>query len=113
MLSHAGTGETACYHCGQPLPRDVNLQVDIDGVAQPMCCRGCQAVAEAIVAGGLTDYYRFRTEAAPTARETVPAFLRQSTAYDNPAVQKSFVRQTGSDEREASLTRETVVTRLS
>ncbi len=109
MLSHAGTGETACYHCGQPLPRNINLQVDIDGVAQPMCCRGCQAVAAAIAAGGLSDYYRYRTESAPTARETVPEFLRQSTVYDNPAVQKSFVRQAGGDAREASLILEGMV----
>jgi Cu2+-exporting ATPase len=109
MSSHIGTGETACYHCGQPLPRGIDLQVEIDGVAQPMCCRGCQAVAGAIVAGGLTDYYRFRTESAPTARETVPEFLRQSTVYDNPAVQKSFVRQTGGQEREAALILEGIV----
>jgi len=109
MSSHTGTGETACYHCGQPLPRGIDLKVVVDGCAQPMCCRGCQAVAEAIVAGGLTDYYRFRTESAPTARETVPEFLRQSTVYDNPAVQKSFVRQTGGEEREASLILEGIV----
>ncbi len=109
MLSHTGTGETACYHCGQPLPRSIDLKVVVDGCAQPMCCRGCQAVAEAIVAGGLTDYYRFRTESAPTARETVPEFLRQSTVYDNPAVQRTFVRQTGGEEREASLILEGIV----
>jgi Cu2+-exporting ATPase len=109
MSSQSEIGDTACYHCGQPLPRGVDLFVDIGGVAQPMCCRGCQAVAEAIVAGGLTDYYRFRTQPAPTARETVPEFLRQSTVYDNPAVQKSFVRQTGSREREASLILEGIV----
>jgi len=109
MPSQAETGDTACYHCGQPLPRGIDLKVEIAGAAQSMCCRGCQAVAEAIVAGGLTDYYRFRTEAAPTARETVPDFLRQSTVYDNPAVQKSFVRQTGGHEREASLILEGIV----
>jgi Cu2+-exporting ATPase len=109
MSSQSEIGDTACYHCGQPLPRGIDLKVEIAGAAQPMCCRGCQAVAEAIVAGGLTDYYRFRTQPAPTARETVPEFLRQSMVYDNPAVQKSFVRQTGSREREASLILEGIV----
>ena len=104
-----GTGPTDCFHCGQPVPNGVALTVAIDGQARAMCCRGCQAVAEAIVAGGLGDYYRFRTEAAPTAREAVPEFLRQAAAYDNPTVQKSFVRQTGEHLREASLILEGIV----
>ena len=39
----------------------------------------------------------------------MPEFLRQSTVYDNPAVQKSFVRQTGGQQREASLILEGLV----
>ncbi len=74
-----------------------------------MCCHGCQAVAEAILAAGLSDYYRFRTDNAQTAREIVPAFLRQTAAYDNPAVQKDFVRETGGSLREASLILEGIV----
>jgi len=98
-----------CFHCGQPVPRGVELTAEIDGAARPMCCRGCQAVAEAIVAGGLSEYYRYRTETAPTARELVPAFLRQAAAYDNPVVQKSFVRHEGESVREASLILEGIV----
>jgi Cu2+-exporting ATPase len=91
------------------VPAGVDLQVEIDGQARPMCCRGCQAVAAAIIAGGLGDYYRYRTESAPTARETVPEFLRQTAVYDNPAVQKGFVRQSGEHVREASLILEGIV----
>ena len=109
MSSHGRPGERACYHCGQPVPQGIDLRVKIDATTQPMCCRGCQAVSEAIVAGGLADYYRFRTESAPTAREIVPEFLRQSSVYDNPTVQKSFVRQTDGQEREASLILEGIV----
>jgi Cu2+-exporting ATPase len=87
----------------------VQLHVEIDAVARPMCCRGCQAVAEAIVAGGLSDYYRFRTENAPTARDVVPEFLRQAAAYDNPALQKTFVRSVDDSVREASLILEGIV----
>ncbi|MEK7207071.1 MAG: heavy metal translocating P-type ATPase metal-binding domain-containing protein, partial [Pseudomonadota bacterium] len=46
-----------CFHCGLPLPADADFAVTILGVRQPMCCHGCEAVARAIVAGGLTDYY--------------------------------------------------------
>lgn len=98
-----------CYHCGQPVPPGVTLSVEIDRQARVMCCRGCQAVAEAIVAGGLADYYRYRTESAPTARELVPAQLRQTVVYDNPEVQKSFVRAGTGEVREASLILEGIV----
>ncbi|GAB4507392.1 MAG: heavy metal translocating P-type ATPase [Sulfuricaulis sp.] len=68
-----------------------------------MCCRGCEAVASAIIDGGMSDYYKFRTATAPTAREIVPEFLRQTTLYDHPEIQKSFVRADGEHEREAAL----------
>ena len=92
-----------CYHCGQPVPSGVRISVEIDHAPRPMCCRGCQAVAEAIVAGGLSDYYRFRTENAPTARDVVPEFLRQAAAYDHPTLQKTFVRIGDGSMREAAL----------
>ena len=106
---HTSRNTCICYHCGQPVPNGVQLTVEIDRTAQPMCCRGCQAVAEAIVISGLTDYYRYRTEAVPTARELVPAFLRQTAVYDNPAVQKTFVQNVDGNVREASLILEGMV----
>jgi Cu2+-exporting ATPase len=78
-----------------------------------MCCRGCQAVAEAIVDGGLVDYYRHRTAksgtAAPDAADVVPEWLRQAKLYDLPEVQRSFVRQEAGEVREASLILEGIV----
>ncbi|HEX9628320.1 MAG TPA: heavy metal translocating P-type ATPase [Acidiferrobacterales bacterium] len=99
----ASAGGTACYHCGLPVPKGLDLRVTIEGAPRPMCCRGCAAVAQAIVDGGLSDYYRFRTERPATGRELLPEFLRQTRVYDNPAVQRSFVRATGGDTREAAL----------
>jgi Cu2+-exporting ATPase len=68
-----------------------------------MCCGGCLAVAEAIVKSRLTEYYRYRTAAAPTGRELVPEFLRQAAVYDHPDIQKSFVHTESATMREASL----------
>ena len=48
------SNQQECFHCGLPVPSGADYSVDIDGQQQPMCCRGCQAVAKAIVAGGLT-----------------------------------------------------------
>ncbi len=95
--------ETHCYHCGLPVPNHVQLFVTIENQTQPMCCAGCQAVAQAITDAGLSDYYDHRTENASTGKEIVPEFLKQTTLYDNPDVQKQFVQQTSEHVREASL----------
>ncbi|HSW52035.1 MAG TPA: heavy metal translocating P-type ATPase metal-binding domain-containing protein, partial [Sulfuricaulis sp.] len=93
----------SCFHCGLPVPPGSGFRVDIDGAPRPMCCRGCEAVARAIVAGGMGDYYKFRTATVPTAREIVPEFLRQTAMYNLPEIQKSFVRADGEHVREAAL----------
>ncbi|MDH5471061.1 MAG: heavy metal translocating P-type ATPase metal-binding domain-containing protein, partial [Gammaproteobacteria bacterium] len=97
------TDKGTCFHCGLPVPSSLDLTVTIDGLEQPMCCHGCQAVARAIVESGNTDFYRHRTEISPTGRETVPDFIRQTEVYDHPAVQKTFVRREEGDIREAAL----------
>ena len=102
-IATAESAAVACFHCGLPVPAGADFAVEIDGARQPMCCRGCQAVAQAIVDGGLADYYKFRTAQAPTAREIVPEFLRQTTVYDLPDVQRSFVRAEDEHVREAAL----------
>ncbi|MEJ8568317.1 heavy metal translocating P-type ATPase [Elongatibacter sediminis] len=68
--------ESTCFHCGEPVPPDLHLEVEIDGVERPMCCHGCRAVAQLIHASGLGRFYRFRQElnrrvdpAAQEARE--------------------------------------------
>ena len=97
------SARTDCYHCGQPIPPGVTLQVTIDGQARPMCCAGCQAVAQAIVDNHLTDYYRYRTDAAQTAEDLVPQELRDLSLYDHPELQRSFVHAEEGDVREAAL----------
>ena len=68
-----------------------------------MCCPGCQAVAESIVANGLDAYYQHRTEMPKTAEQLVPDELRQLELYDHPEVQKSFVHDEAGEQLEASL----------
>jgi len=94
---------TECFHCGEPVPRGLDLRVDIDGESRPMCCAGCQAVAQAIVDNELTDYYRYRTDRARTADELVPPELRDMSLYDHPELQRSFVHDEGENVREAAL----------
>ena len=100
----AATDEKAdCFHCGLPIPRGLSLSVTINGRDEPMCCYGCQAVAQAIVDSGNADFYRHRTAPSPRGEELLPEFIRQTRVYDHPEVQKTFVRTTAEHQREASL----------
>jgi Cu2+-exporting ATPase len=102
-MNSATSPAADCYHCGQPIPDDVHLAVAIDGEAKAMCCHGCEAVAQAIVANHLEDYYRHRTALPTTAQELVPDELRKLAVYDHPDIQKSFVIDAGEHIREAVL----------
>jgi Cu2+-exporting ATPase len=85
------------------MPDELDLTAQIDGINQPMCCHGCQAVAEAIVAAGHENFYRVRTEVSPTGKDLLPGFLRDTEIYDLPAIQKQFIQSPGGNLREASL----------
>ncbi len=93
----------ACFHCGLPVPPGLDLDVTINGEARPMCCHGCQAVAQAIIDAGLDDFYRHRTQHPLTGREIVPDSIRQNRVYDHPDVQKQFVHADSGTTREAAL----------
>ena len=92
-----------CYHCGLPVPEGSDFHVTIQGEARDMCCLGCQAVAQAIVENGLEDYYRTRDALPESPREAVPEVLEGLRLYDHAEFQKSFVKELGDHEREASL----------
>ena len=73
------------------------MSVDIEGSAQPMCCYGCQTIAQTIVDQGLTHYYKFRqVDAEGVPQALVPDELgslnEQVKSYDDPDIQREFVR---------------------
>ena len=84
-----------CFHCGEAVKDGQRWTALINGEEQTMCCPGCKAVAETIVASGLKDYYRHRTELPDVS----PADFDNSTLearetllfYDSDALQKQFV----------------------
>ncbi|MBL0525104.1 cadmium-translocating P-type ATPase [Aeromonas dhakensis] len=97
---------TGCFHCGEPVPAGSRYALEIKGIVQPMCCPGCQAVAETILECGLASYYEHRT-APGTKGELVPEELAALTHYDLAEVQQDFVTDsaTGSHKvREIQLT---------
>ncbi|MCP5157967.1 MAG: cadmium-translocating P-type ATPase [Gammaproteobacteria bacterium] len=91
------------------MPSDTHYAVVIAGQRQPMCCHGCEAVAQAIVAAGLTDFYRHRTAPSRRVEDLLPEPLRGLDLYDRADVQRSFVRAESEQVREAALILEGIV----
>lgn len=64
-----------------------------------MCCPGCQAVADAIVAGGLESYYRHRTDNA-TNPEALPRVLQDELELlDRADVEQRYVHSEGDQQQ--------------
>lgn len=73
------------------MPSGVEITTTIFDQPRPMCCAGCRAVAETIIASGHSDFYRHRTELSRTANTLVPEFLVDNRVFDNPSLQRRFV----------------------
>ncbi|HSH47126.1 MAG TPA: heavy metal translocating P-type ATPase, partial [Halomonas sp.] len=89
-IEHAAPQALDCYHCGSRVPRGAPWTLHLDGGEQPLCCPGCEAVAHAIVKGGLAGYYRYRTELPerPDAHQIKPDTW---AIFDDPGLQQRFV----------------------
>ena len=86
-----------CYHCG--LPSAEEFSAEVNGVAQPFCCIGCQAVAQAINDGGLSDFYAYRDKKNSKAQEESVSYA----PYDLDDIQEEFTEDFGDTLREARL----------
>jgi Cu2+-exporting ATPase len=95
--------EAPCYHCGLPIPDDVELSVAVGGKPAPDVLPRVPGGGASIVDNGLEDYYRSRDSLPESPREAMPAILEQLALYDHAEFQKSFVKALGESEREASL----------
>ncbi|WP_420093152.1 heavy metal translocating P-type ATPase [Bacterioplanes sanyensis] len=96
----------ACFHCGESTNEGQRWATEIDGQIQPMCCPGCKAIAETIVASGLKDYYKHRTdlpELSPAEFDNQDLTARDTLKiYDSDAMQRHFVVADG-QQHEATL----------
>lgn len=57
---------TACFHCGEAVPKGCQLTAYIAGQEQPMCCVGCQAVATFLSDNDHSIFYQYRQGQLPT-----------------------------------------------
>jgi Cu2+-exporting ATPase len=84
-----------CYHCGLPVLTGSRYQAYVLGELRSMCCPGCSAVAEAIVAAGLESYYQHRSEASANPNAFPQALADELALYDRDDVQQAFVQHNG------------------
>ncbi len=84
--------DTRCFHCTLPVSEPAVFFAEVEGTQQPMCCPGCKAVTEAIVAGGLENYYQHRTESANQVTDLNRRLQEELQIYDRKEIQKDFVR---------------------
>ena len=89
------TTSIPCYHCALPVPSGSRFTAVVLGQAREFCCPGCQAVAEAIVAGGLESYYQHRSEASANPEALPVQLVDELALYDRADVQAPFVRHEG------------------
>ncbi|MBF8270229.1 MAG: cation transporter [Gammaproteobacteria bacterium] len=99
----------ACYHCGEPVPPELSLSVLIGGRSEPMCCAGCQAVADTIVAYGLENFYRYRTGVSRKPEDLLPADLLRYEIYDDQQFQSGFTEAATAGRRSVHLLLEDIV----
>lgn len=81
---------TACFHCGERVPQGCDLTAAIEGVAQPMCCIGCQAVAQFLSANNHEVFYQYRADKLPA--EQVDAEQGEWTHLDAAEVFAALTR---------------------
>ncbi|MDO8860731.1 heavy metal translocating P-type ATPase [Haliea sp. E1-2-M8] len=84
------SGPQPCFHCGEAVPSGTRLSVDIDGIAQPMCCPGCRAVASLIAGSGMASFYRQRTAFSETPASDAAPTLDEYRLYDDTALRRQF-----------------------
>ena len=89
------TASTAvpCFHCGLPVPEQTRYQTMFDGRMRPMCCVGCEAVANTIIDAGMAAFYRERTAISYTA--ATPVSLASEALFGLERVQSNYVTRDG------------------
>lgn len=87
--------DSGCYHCGNPVPAAAPWSITLDDHTHPLCCPGCEAVAYAIVDGGLESYYRYRTELPERPDERQAARADTWSVFDDAGLQAQFVHPDG------------------
>jgi Cu2+-exporting ATPase len=84
----------SCFHCALPIPAGCDYQVQVAGASEPVCCPGCKAVAELILASGMENYYSKRDAPEPGAGRPEAATSEWLT-FDRPDMLAAFSEDGG------------------
>lgn len=95
--------DTCCYHCQLPINGKPLFHTCVAGIDQPMCCPGCMAVTEAIIAGGLEKYYQHRTDSAQQGEGLSDTLKGELLIYDRDDQQADFVYSKENGLKQANL----------
>ncbi|MDX1452202.1 MAG: heavy metal translocating P-type ATPase [Oleiphilaceae bacterium] len=94
---------SACYHCGETIPSGFDARLTIANEERAFCCYGCMAIAEAIVSGGMEQFYRHRSALSKKPDAFQSDELEEFRLYDDPELQNEFVQTNDQGESEAHL----------
>ncbi len=91
---------TGCFHCNDPVPDHLEINVQVGDEQHPVCCIGCKAAFEFVMGAGLGKFYEFR-EASDEGWIKPRAGGFES--FDNLDVLSQFSFSHGEEEKEATV----------
>ncbi len=95
--------EAGCFHCGLEIAPEVSIQTMVGGVARPMCCAGCAAVAELLEAQGLASWYVHREQPTGLRAPAIEDVLDRVGYLDVPDLEAEFETHSAEGTTEATL----------
>ena len=95
--------EHCCFHCHLSIYGAPLFYATVDNVQQPMCCPGCKAVTETILASGMSRYYQQRTDTGQQGQTVNASLTEKALIYDRPDIQQSFVETLPQEQLQANL----------
>ncbi|MEM5527756.1 heavy metal translocating P-type ATPase [Gammaproteobacteria bacterium AS21] len=99
--------DNQCFHCLLDVPNFADFKVTIEGKPRKMCCLGCVAVAEMILASGLDNYYKHRNiddqKAGSLSRDRAAIIPDELALYNTDNIQQQFVTLNPDGIKEATL----------
>lgn len=87
-----------CFHCANAVAAGGHFSVCVNGASHPVCCAGCEAAANLILAQGLGRYYDFRSAGQPVAEGRL-----QWSVFDRAEALRRYTHLRADGERELSL----------
>ena len=82
-----------CFHCTETVEQPSKWRITFRNQEHSVCCAGCEAIANTILAAGLDDYYLFRTEPAHYGQlpQAVTNKLDELIGWDAPEISMRYL----------------------